>query len=342
MCRISRRSRRNLKQIETEIRLGVISHYHARRIMEFKGLSNDGKTAMIQEKIGSLIQNRSKDFDRGIFSQMQHFLVNCREEFKRMRDYHHISRIISNLYSLRKFLQQNIDVLPNQRHMILKFLKTRLAVPDSQDASRPVLGILAGLNFLTDHEIFEKRHLLAALSQFIPDIQEVEGSFFVDRPQGCLIQTNYLEIEKKNGSDFSHEEIQTLRERLPDHLKEHVEQLTHPIFMPRNEEEVLRNIMALSRQLRFVTDMPQTIISFDEQKGNELCFTVILARVTGPKYCSLSELFARSEDDLFSRQDQRFKIDFDRVRRLGTLGRKHAKEAAVFRAYVGNEAFLQR
>ena len=39
---------------------------------------------------------------------------------------------------------------------------------------------------------------------------------------------------------------------LPDQIKEHIEQLTHPIFMPRNEEEVLRNIMALSRQLRYV------------------------------------------------------------------------------------------
>ena len=39
--------RRNLHSIETEIRLGVVSNYHARRILEFKGLSSDGKTAMI-------------------------------------------------------------------------------------------------------------------------------------------------------------------------------------------------------------------------------------------------------------------------------------------------------
>jgi hypothetical protein len=43
--------RRNLSSIESEIRLGVVSNYHARRILEFKGLSSDGKTAMIQEKI---------------------------------------------------------------------------------------------------------------------------------------------------------------------------------------------------------------------------------------------------------------------------------------------------
>ena len=324
--------RSNLKQIETEIRLGSVSHYHARRIMEFKGLSNDGKIAMIQEKIGSLIQSRSKDFDRGIFSQMQHFLVNSREEFKSCRDYHHISRIISNLYSLRKLLKQNIEVFPSQRYVILKFLKTRLM--SSQKAeSRPVLGILAGLNFLREHEIFDKKHLIAAISTFIPNIRAVEGSFFIDRTRDSSIQTNYIEIEKGDGADFSHEEIQNLRVHLPDHLKTHVEQLTHPIFMPRNEEEVLRNIMALSRQLRFVTDIPQVIISFDEQLESELCFTVILLRVLPLNGPAISDLFEGAKSSL--------KIVPDRVRKLGTLGGKYIKEATVFRAFLGNRAFLR-
>lgn len=325
--------RRNWKQIETEIRLGAVSHYHARRILEFKGLSNDGKTAMIQEKISSLIQSRSDDFDHGIFSQMQHFLVTCQEAFKNERDYHHISRIISNLYSLRKVLHQNVEVFPKQRHIILKFLKTRLTPAKKQEQGRYVLGVLAGLNFLREHEIFEKQHFLAAISRYIADVRPVEGSFLSDRSQGNLIQTNYLEIEKIDGSDFTHEEIQTLRLKLPEDLKTHIEQLTHPIFMPRNEEEVLRNIMALSRQLRFVTDMPQVIISFDEQRGSDLCFTVILLRVKGEQGKAVSDLFALADSNL--------KIVPDRIRSVGSLGRKHMKEATVFRASMSNRAFIR-
>src|SRR5579872_1693294 len=132
--------RRNLHTIETEIRLGVVSNYHARRILEFKGLSGDGKTAMIQEKISSLIQSHSKDFDQGIFSQMQHFLVTCRDDFKNARDYHHISRIISNLHSVQKLLKQNVEALPSKRHVSLKFLKTKLTPPSQKEKN--VLGIL--------------------------------------------------------------------------------------------------------------------------------------------------------------------------------------------------------
>lgn len=315
--------RRNLHAIETEIRLGVVSNYHARRILEFKGLSADGKTAMIQEKIGSLIQSHSKDFDQGIFSQMQHFLVCVREDFKLSRDYHHISRIISNLHSLRKFIQQNAQVYPNKRHVVFKFLKTKLSTVGQKE--KPVLGVLAAFNFLREHEVFETAHLISAIQKNLPELRLVDGSAFVDRGEDA-VQTLYLEVEKSDSADFALEEIQLLKISLPDQMKGHIEQLTHPIFMPRNEEEVLRNIMALSRQIRFVGDMPQIVISFDEQKGDDLCFTVILLRVISENEPSLQELFANKKAQL--------KFIPDRVRRVGHIRRKYVKEATVFRTAI--------
>lgn len=320
--------RRNLHAIETEIRLGVVSNYHARRILEFKGLSADGKTAMIQEKIGSLIQSHSKDFDQGIFSQMQHFLVCVREDFKLLRDYHHISRIISNLHSLRKFIRQNAKVYPNKRHVIFKFLKAKLSAAGQKD--KPVLGVLAALNFLREHEVFETTHLVSAIQKNLPGVRFVEGSAFVDRGEEA-VQTLYLEIEKEG--DFTLEEIQLLKVSLPDQIKSHIEQLTRPIFMPRNEEEVLRNIMALSRQIRLVGDMPHIVISFDEQRGDDLHFSVILVRVVGENEPGLQELFAQREAQI--------KYVPDRVRRVGHVRRKFVKEATVFRTLLPSKPFLR-
>lgn len=319
--------KRNLRQIETEIRLGIVSHYHARKILEFKSLSNDGKTAMIQEKIGSLIQNRSKDFDREIFSQMQQFLVSCSDEFKKIRDYHHISRIISNLHSLGKFLKSASSAENSKRQVLLKFLKTRIA------KERPVLGILAGLTLEKDCERFEQKHFSDALKQTLLPLKIVENSSFVDCIQETSYQTNYLEVEREDGKDFNHKEISHLRETLPNLIKAHIEQLNHPVFMPRNEEEVLRNIMILSQQLRFVTDLPQVIISFEEQKTQELLFTVVLLRVLNAESPSSKELF----------EEKNFGLDvsFDRIRRLGVLGRKHTKEASVFRIKVPTAGFLR-
>jgi hypothetical protein len=322
--------RRNLHAVETEIRLGVVSNYHARRILEFKGLSADGKTAMIQEKIGSLIQRHSKDFDQGIFSQMRHFLVCVREDFKQLRDYHHISRIISNLHSLRKFIKQNIDAYPAKRHVVFKFLKTKLTF--SAGKEKPVLGILAGLSFLREHEVFETAHLMGVIQKNLPFVRLVDGSAFVDKGELSL-QTIYLEVEKDDGTDFSLEEIQLLKISLPDQVKGSVEQLTHPIFMPRNEEEVLRNIMELARQLRFVGDLPHIIITFDEQKGDELCFSIILVRVVNEHELSVQDLFAVRKTEI--------KYIPDRVRRVGHLRRRYVKEATVFRTVIPTKDFLR-
>ena len=322
--------RRNLSALEAEIRLGIISHYHARRILEFKGLSSDGKTAMIQEKISSLIQNRSKDFDRDMLAQMQQFLVNCPEELKSGRDYHHLSRMISNLYSIRKVVVQNSAVAPSKRHVVVKFLKTRVQIGSE---SRSVLGVLVGLNFLSEHEVFSQEHLVKAIQQQMPELRFVPDSYFSEPGQNKLLQTIYLEMEKVNRAECSLDEIQELRTALPHQLKSRIEQLSHPLFMPRNEEEVLRNIMSLAQELRSVHDIPQVTLSFDGQTVEEVCFTVILLRIRTEESAPIEEIAASTASGV------RFVLE--RVRKLSLFRKKYYKEAAVFRASVPLRAFLR-
>lgn len=323
-------ARKNIRSMDTEIRLGVVSSYHANRILEFKGLPAEGKIAMIQEKIGSLIRSRSKDFDKNIFSQMQKFLVSCVDEFKSLRDYHHISRIISVLYLIRKNLMQKTKAFPNRRHLMLKFVKTRLVFPGHE---KNVLGLLIGLNFLRETELFEKTHLINALKSHLPKAKPVENSFILERSRENNIQTLYMEIEKEEGEDFTHEEIQILRGSLPEQLKGHIEHLMHPIFMPRNEEEILRNIMVLSRQLRYVNDIPQVIISFDEQGHKELGFTVIALRVLRTE--------GKGIEELVKSFGGKAKIVVDRVKKVGTLRGKYAKEASVLRVLLPLEEYFR-
>lgn len=326
--------KRNLRTIETEIRLGVVSNYHARRILEFKGLSEDGKTAMIQEKISSLIHNHSKDFDQGIFTQMQQFLVTCRPEFKEMRDYHHISRIISNIYSLRKALQTSADCIKTKRRVSVKLLKTRLEM-SKNNLQKPVLGVLIGLNFLNEQEKFEAEHLSYAIQKIFPAASVVEGSSFTEK-EGPL-QILYLEIEKKGGLDFTLEEIQLLRNTLPERAQSHIERLANPIFMPRNEEEVLRNMMTLAKQLRFVNDAPQVILSLDEQQEDDLCFTIVVARLIPEGAPSFAEQLAK----ISFGEECPVRFFIDRLRRMGRFRRRHLKETIVLRALIPHRLFLR-
>lgn len=326
-----KRVRQQLPILEAEIRLGLVSVYHASRILEGKGLSGNEKTTRVQERIASFLKRRPSDFDSDIFSQMQHFLVMCTEEFKLAREYRHMSRIVYVFYVFRRALRQQMEEFPTYRHLQLKLSRAILQLPFG---SKRVLSVFVGMNFLNENEVFEQRHLLEAIRLYFPEVCEIEGSYFADFIREEGIQLLYLEVEKPSGCDFSSHEIGLLRERLADDLKSSVEKLMRPLYMPRNEEEVMRNIITLSQQLKYPRDLAQVIISFEGQSEQELCFTIVFLRLLAEGAVSLQELFQKESTFL--------KFIPDRVKTVGMLRKKYVKEATVFRVTLPSSSFLRQ
>jgi hypothetical protein len=322
--------RRQLPILESEIRLGLLSVYHANRILEIKGLSADEKTSLIQERIASLLERRPADFDHDIFTQMQHFLVMCGEEFKAVRGHAHMSRIIYVFYLFIKALRDQTEKHPGQRFIHVKLSKAYLYLPFGL---KKVVGVFVALNFLSHDELFEERHFSNALISHFPEISIVQDSFFSRTSKEDHTQILYVEIEKKDSSDFSLTEMKRIKDKLPDEIRNGIEKLTRPLFMPRNEEEVMRNIITLSNQLKFSKDLPQVVITFDELLDVELCFTVIWLRVVKPGDSALQEIFEKNSSWI--------KLAPDRVKRLGMIRNKYPKEATVFRARFPVHRFLR-
>lgn len=320
-----------LPSLEMEIRWGLVSVYHANRILEIKGLAADQKTSLIQERIASLLGKRPKIFDSDIFSQMQHFLIMCREEFKSVRQHSQMSRIIYVFYFFRKMLQKKIEISPGVRHLMLKLSFTRLHLPFE---TKRVLSLFVGINFLSDNEVFERRHLLQVLKGYFPQIAEIEDSYFVSTVREEKLQLIYLEVERGEATEFTLDEVKHLKDRLRDDLKNGVERLMSPLFMPRNEEEVMRNVITLSQQLRYPRDLPQVILSFDEQVDTDLSFTVVCLRILQKNMPSIHELMNRGRTFL--------KFIPDRIKIVGTLRKKYPKEATVFRVRLPAAVFFRQ
>lgn len=321
----------NLQIIETEIRLGLISFYHTNRILEVHGVRSGEKQSHIQEKILELIQKRPDEIDYDIFAEMQHFFVMSQDEFKAEREAHHLSRLITLFYLFRKSIQRSLEKEKDVRHIRLKIHPVNLHLPWG---IKRVLGICVALNFLKSNELFEERHFIKAVKSSTPSyVNCVPHSFFVNEGGEEEIHTLYLEIEKDDGSDFSQGEIKALGLSLADKLKCGIEVALKPLFMPRNEEEVIRHIVTLSKELRFVKDVPQVILSFDEQVGQKLCFTVILVRILFPKEASIQEKFSQHKSCLT--------FTPDRVKRVGVLRKKYPKEACVFRVSILSDLYVR-
>jgi len=207
---------------------------------------------------------------------------------------------------------------------------TRLHLPFGV---KRVLGVFVAMNVLKDNEVFEDSYLLQAIQRFVPAIELVQDSVFVEHRKEERILMMYLEVMKNDGSEFQGEEIRLLRKELGEELKKRVQQLTRPVFMPRNEEEVMKNIITLSQELRYLRDIPQVIISFDEHTDSDISFTVIMLRILLPHALSLQELFDKGSI--------KYSFSIDRVKRVGTVWRKYPKEATVFRIRMPLQPFVR-
>ncbi|MFN0065779.1 MAG: hypothetical protein ACKVOH_06050 [Chlamydiales bacterium] len=315
---------KNLPIIESEIRLGVSSAYQASRIVEIKGLTHDEKVALVQENIVSLVKHRPDEFDYDILSEMQHFLILCKQEFKQARSYRHISRLICVLYLFRKTLALTSESFPHRRYINVKLVRAKLG-------EEKVLGIVLALSFLDNNEILEAKHVLNAINILIPKVSLVEGSFILNQGRSERIVTLYLEVERK-GRPITLEEEKRLKEHLSTELKNRIERRLNPIFMPQNEEEIMRYIVTLSGQLKYVRDLPQVIINFTQQTEEKLEFLVILVRIEKENAIV----------DLFTQKATFLEFCPDRVKDVGKIRKRYPKEANVFRLRILKRPFLRQ
>ncbi len=357
----------NLPPLIREIRINILAVYYARYIVSVKSLSLEQKTAMIEENISSLmdspakikesnihdemqqfliklsaeeklhqvkenlshlIHTRPKTFDRDVFYEIRHFINLFRDKFSSLRSARHVSKVIAFQYLFKKMLKQSVQRSPEERHFSCKLLKTRIG-----PKSLPVLGILVSMNLLRETERFDRRHILESVRAFVPEAQFVKDSYITERSDE-KIRSFYLEVEKTNGKDFAFEEMKILKKHLPKELQRRIENVLHPIFMPRNEEEIIRNIIILSKQLKYTRDIAQVIISYEKQTADELSFTVILVRIVNSQSRPLHELFRIAPPYL--------KLAFEETKIVGSLKRKYAKEANVFRIYLQKSPYFRK
>ncbi len=359
---------KNLKKFIHELTLIILSVFHSRYIVSSNLLSYEQKSAMIQDNLESLFDKKSRDehtafdqvqdflvklseekklseikeniahlmykkpqtFDRDIFDSVHHVSLLFRGSFATTRQPKHVSRIISFQYLFKKTMKKVIENSSNnKRHVYLKLLKTQL----NAKSEKTILGILIVMNLLHENEYFEKEYILDAIDQCISNFKYIKNSYIVDHRDDKMLSF-YIEIEKDENNYFTSEEITSLRNKLPQEFTSRMSNVINPIFMPRNEEEILRNIVILTKQLKYVRDLPQVIISYDKQTGKEISFNVILARLIKKDSIALSELFSFSETFL------RFLPEETKI--VGLLKKKYPKEINIFKLSLKKFKFFRR
>ncbi|MBS0624439.1 MAG: hypothetical protein JSS32_00115 [Verrucomicrobia bacterium] len=281
-------------------------------------LSAEKNAAQIRDYLAPLYQKRPKVFDRDIFEEIKPFSSFYSDKFIGSRKMRYIARLVCYHYYFKRQIEERMQSEPLSRQILLKVLR-----------ENQTLGVLLSINLFGENEVLKKDHLLAALQNCLPAFEPMADSFFLDASSEYR-PILYMEVQKKE--PITSQDIAVLRTKLPLELKNRIQSVLNPLFMLRNEEDQLRYMIALSRELRFLRDIPQVAISFEEQTFEELSFSVVLLRVARKGCEPLREMVGRLA----------YKTLLREMKTIGWIRNRHPKEVAIFKVTLPKKSFLRK
>lgn len=294
-------------------------------------VDRNAKYFRAKEILEEFLVKFSQVVDGAIFKELDRIIINSDSIFINQRSASHFAKLAYSIYFVRRKFARNKTLFPFRDYFDVRVFSSLLHFTFG---SKSVLSILTHAHLRDKYEIFDEEQILFIIRKYMPDIQIVKDSVYIFHPSKGSVKTLYFEIHKKNGLSFTNEEVIQIKRLLKKEIKFSIEQLVPRVFMIRNEEEVLKNILTLSREIRFFSDLPQVMILFDEQTSQEVLFTVILVKLLKSGQPTVHECFSKMHAY----------VEYlpERSQIVRYLRNKHPLEANVFRIKLEKDPSLLR
>ena len=247
-------------------------------------------------------------------------------EFKKQRAPGHLLKIAYSHYFIQRDLIKANKLSRERRHLKLRTVRAGLEYPFGK---KLVLGLIVGVS-LEERESLDEEHILQSVITYLPGVRTVRRSYFSHHDSYENIRLIYLEIEKVEGGRFTTREVGLLKRALPQELERRIENLVPSLFVTYNQEEIFKSILMLSRELRYVRDLPQVMIVFEEQLKSALVFSVIITRILrkGMKRWDNSRLIHFSDQARCVQTNSQI---------VGYLRKTFPKEAIILRLQISKD-----
>ncbi len=320
---------RKLPLIAAEIRRGITSASCAQQSLEKKEAFLPWKVDLIYDDLYQVHARLPAIFTDELFKTFHHFLLAVPSAFRSIRKARHISRTLCYLFYKCRSIRQMASHLSFPKHVQVKMFPTKLHFPFG---TRKVTGIVIALSLLKDRQFFDEALLMDAIQSILPTARLVKNSYFmIDSVRSIGV---YIEIENTDGSPISYQMRLRLERLLPSEIRGHIEELIHPIFMPRNDEEIYQSVIKLGGALTAPTSKARVLITYDQQVDDTLVFSVVCVR--------LIRLDAPPLSATLTHLQKNFSASFDQVKVIGKLDNTLVKEANIFSLKAPKKKFLRK
>jgi oligopeptide transport system substrate-binding protein len=276
------------------------------------------------EKLQKWIARYPGNIDSSMINDLFVMYLLASKKFLDHRNTTHLMRVVLSIHLMKKKLLREEIFLSNDRPIEIRWMSTKLQFPFS---SKSVMSCLVGFSALDKYELFDEENIVLTLQKHLPGLKLVKESSYQHVSQHTSIEFFYFEIEKKDGTTFSLQEQNLLREKIEEKVKNSIQMLSPALFVGNTEEEAYKNILVLNQEIQSLYDLPQACINLDQQTGNEIIFRVTLVYVSPFHRFSLKDRFLNCKYVL-----QRSLI----VRQL----EDHPVEAHIFHIHLSLESSL--
>ena len=261
-----------LKKIKTEL----IKCLNKKRYISCKETLSNHKKEIILKKISQLIQKFNRFLDLSMIDEVERLFVLTDNSYEKFRKTDHLIRLSLSLYLIQKAFLGKMTSKFQSQHIYLRILPTVLHFPFH---SKSVLTIVMGIYLSDSYQKLEKDQIIAAIQAFIPDVFYIKHSFYYYNHPNDPIKRYIIDCAKISSKPFSSEEILLLKKKLGEKIQSKIVTLTPSLFWIHNEEEMMKNILTLAREVTHHHDLPQVIVSFERQRTSKLCFRAIVLRL---------------------------------------------------------------
>lgn len=316
--------------LKEQFQLALLNKNYSFRLALTHQALLDRKVTAIHREMIRYVQEKGEEIDAPFLLEMDRWLVSFPSEFLEKRSSLLLSKALFALINIRRELEWKETNDPSKRHVQLAFFPSQL---NFTFGTKPILGCVLGIGLTPGSERFTEKHLAAALKSVLP------ASDLTISPQYRLgessIQTLYVEFEKQDGMRFSEEELERLEKQLPGEIEGRIQRFVPELFMIRNEEEIMKNILILTQEIRNAQDYPQVMVRYEQHDEESLVFCIILVRLLTDESPSIP--------DAFSQLDHSFVLIPERTQIVNYLSDKRPIEANVFRIQLSDlSPFMRR
>lgn len=266
------------------------------------------------------IKKFSKFLDRQLISEYEKLKALTPSGYESIRPKSHLFRLSTSLFLIEKAIQKRNLERGAGRHVIIRLIHSTIDFPFEEKKS---LSIVIGIQLENSEESLNQEQIIKAIEELGMNLSYVTDSLYHFSQPNTPIKKYILDFIVPNEITLSSAELKNLKAQLPSLLQKRVVTHSPSIFWIQNEEEIMKNILMLSRELTSIDDLPQIAISFEKCFHRKINFKVVVLRVI--KNENKSPLLLQNFNS------SKCHITIEKTQTVGYFQKKAFKQAEVLR-----------